>query len=143
MTLTDPRALDYLERIALSLADIADALTRNRAARPADLTPPDPNRCEPGCGRPSLHGGDCETRPDALDDMLMAELAPRYCGAPKPGYHCTSGAHNDGMPHIWAPNEETWHSNRSGTVTHMGHGASCGHGPIHSDKLRCDWPDHG
>lgn len=89
MTLADPRALDYLERIADSLADIADALTRNRAARRVDLTPP--------------------AEPDALDDMLMAELAPRYCGAPKPGYHCTRGAHDDGMPHIWAPNEEPRH----------------------------------
>ena len=110
MTLTDPRALDYLERIALSLADIADALTRNRAARPVDLTPPDPNRCEPGCGRPSLHGGDCETRPDALDDMLMAELAPRYCGAPKPGYRCVRKPHDIETPHTWTPNDGTDHA---------------------------------
>ena len=58
MTMTDPRALEVLERIADSLATIAATLA-NPTARTVDLTPPDPNRCEPGCGRPSLHGGDC------------------------------------------------------------------------------------
>ena len=33
-------------------------------------TLPDPNRCEPGCIRPSLHGGDCDVRvaADPLDE---------------------------------------------------------------------------
>ena len=62
MTMTDPRALEVLERIADSLATIAATLA-NPTARTVDLTPPDPNRCEPGCGRPSLHGGDCEAYP--------------------------------------------------------------------------------
>lgn len=40
-------------------------------------TLPDPNRCEPGCIRPSLHGGDCDVRVVA-DPLDESDHRPRH-----------------------------------------------------------------
>lgn len=67
------RIADALERIAAALErayplDLRDSgLTR--AWDDAEIAR-DPNRCEPGCIRPSLHDGDCDMRAvaDPLDE---------------------------------------------------------------------------
>ena len=136
------RIEDHLRRQAEATERIADAL----GTRPQlDAVPRDPTRCEPGCTRPSLHGGDCSpaeaneyapggwaSTPVSMEageyiiwptwdvqatDLATGEpvpvsftakrvdLAPRSCAEPKPGYHCTRGAHDAGE-HTWTPNEE-------------------------------------
>jgi len=81
--MTDPT----LASIAYSLERIASALER---AYPLDLRDSgltrawddaeiarDPNRCEPGCIRPSLHGGDCDVRVVA-DPLDESDHRPRH-----------------------------------------------------------------
>ena len=108
---TMARIDDNLRIIADSLATIAATLT-NPTARTVDLT--DPNHCDPGCTRPSLHGGDCS--PAEANDYAPGgwasgtvrhpgELCPEFMT----GYHCTRTTHDDTRPHTWTPNEEPRH----------------------------------
>lgn len=62
----------HLRRQAEATERIADALE----ARPQlDAVPRDPNRCDPGCVRPSLHDGDCEAYPATIREAIDAEQA--------------------------------------------------------------------
>lgn len=74
------RIADALERIADALekahAAYMDIEASNRPAEPCDdrtctdrdhWAPLNPNRCDPGCTRPSLHDGDCVAA-DPLDE---------------------------------------------------------------------------
>lgn len=74
-------------RIATALERIADALERIPTITVGEFdlaacddrtctdrshwAPRGPSRCEPGCVRPSLHGGDCEAR--VVADLLLCD----------------------------------------------------------------------
>jgi len=60
-------------------SDRADAeawdARRRRDGQRIGATLPDPNRCETGCIRPSLHGGDCDVR--VVADPVVTEAENR------------------------------------------------------------------
>lgn len=88
----------------LAMQDLAMELRAALDAKPCDdrtctdrdhWVPLNPNRCDPGCTRPSLHDGDC-TGP---------------CAAAMPGHRCTRAEHADDR-HQWAMTDEEYDRRR-------------------------------
>ena len=85
-----------------------------------------PNRCEPGCVRPSLHDGDCRgpvegsgaegldlnaqtafpaTIREAIEQERERNANSAFCSATMPGHWCTRREHADDR-HVWAMSDE-------------------------------------
>lgn len=66
------RIEDHLRR----QADASERIAKALETRPQlHAVPRDPNRCDPGCVRPSLHDGDCEAYPATIREAIDAEQA--------------------------------------------------------------------
>jgi len=78
------RPAGSLDGSRLAMRDLAMELRDALDAKPCDdrtctdrdhWAPRDPNRCDPGCTRPSLHDGDCTAAADPLDE---SDHRPRH-----------------------------------------------------------------